>query len=307
MQLFHDRTGRPGPATWELSDYPEGQSDYPVTGVSWYEAAAFAEFAGKSLPTLYHWNRAAGTWQASQIVPASNFAGHGPARVGAYQGISPVGAYDMAGNVKEWCWNSVGEKSYILGGAFNEPTYMFTDADAQPPLERSSTFGFRLIKSTGTVPAAALASVVWPYRDFSKEKPVSDSVFEAFKRMYAYDKGPLDAKVESVDDTNEHWRKEKVSFNAAYNNERVVAYVFLPKNARPPHQTAVYFPGSDAIHERSSTDAWEILAFDFLIRSGRAVVFPIYKSTYERNDALNSDYQNRTTFYRDLVLYLPRI
>jgi eukaryotic-like serine/threonine-protein kinase len=302
MQLFHDRTGRPGPATWELSDYAEGQGDYPVTGVSWYEAAAFAEFAGKSLPTLYHWNRAAGTWQASQIIPASNFAGHGPAHVGAYRGISPVGAYDMAGNVKEWCWNSVGEKKYILGGSWNEPTYMFTDADAQSPLERSPTFGFRLVKSTGTVPPAASGAVAWPYRDLTKEKPIPESVFLAFKRMYAYDKGPLDSKIESVDDTNEHWRKEKVSFNAAYNNERVLAYVFVPKIARPPFQTAVYFPGSNAIHERSSTDTWDS-AFDFLIRSGRAVVFPIYKSTYERGDALNSDYQSRTTFYRDHVLY----
>jgi len=44
-------------------------------------------------------------------------------------------------------------------------------------------------------------------------------------------------------------------------------------------------------------------AFNFLIRSGRAVLFPIYKSTYERGDALDSDYQSRTTFYRDHVLY----
>ena len=38
---FHDRTGRPGPSTWAGGDYPDGQDDYPVSGVSWYEAAAF--------------------------------------------------------------------------------------------------------------------------------------------------------------------------------------------------------------------------------------------------------------------------
>jgi serine/threonine protein kinase len=51
MKEFRDRTGRPGPATWESGDYPEGQGDFPVTGISWFEAAAYAEFVGKSLPT----------------------------------------------------------------------------------------------------------------------------------------------------------------------------------------------------------------------------------------------------------------
>ena len=51
MAEFTDQTGRPGPATWEAGSYPDGQDDYPVTGVSWYEAAAYSEFAGKSLPT----------------------------------------------------------------------------------------------------------------------------------------------------------------------------------------------------------------------------------------------------------------
>ena len=46
MALFRDRTGRPGPSTWELGSFPEGRADYPVAGVSWYEAAAYAEFAG---------------------------------------------------------------------------------------------------------------------------------------------------------------------------------------------------------------------------------------------------------------------
>ena len=60
MALFRDSTGRPGPATWEAGSYPEGEDEFPVTGVSWYEAAAYAAFAGKSLPTIYHWSLVAG-------------------------------------------------------------------------------------------------------------------------------------------------------------------------------------------------------------------------------------------------------
>jgi serine/threonine protein kinase len=50
MLLFTDKTDRPGPAAWEVGDYPDGQDEYPVAGVSWYEAAAYAEFVNKSLP-----------------------------------------------------------------------------------------------------------------------------------------------------------------------------------------------------------------------------------------------------------------
>jgi TolB-like protein len=55
MVEFRDASGRPGPSTWQAGDYPEGQDDYPVSGVSWYEAAAYAEFVGESLPTVQHW------------------------------------------------------------------------------------------------------------------------------------------------------------------------------------------------------------------------------------------------------------
>ena len=97
-----------------------------MAGVSWYEAAAYAEFAGKSLPTFFHWFRAAELGIVSDILLLSNFGGEGPAPVGRHQGIGPFGAYDQAGNVREWAWNAAaGEQRYTLGGAWNDPTYLY--------------------------------------------------------------------------------------------------------------------------------------------------------------------------------------
>ena len=302
IKLFLDRTGRPGPATWESGDFPEGKGDYPVTGVSWYEAAAYAAFVGKSLPTIYHWSRAAGIPSVAAIVPASNFSGKGLATVSSYRGIGPFGTYDMAGNAKEWCLNATGEKRYILGGAWNEPSYMFNDADAQPAFSRAENFGFRLVKYIVEPPAGAAAAVEWPYRDFTKEKPVSDTVFRVFRGFYTYDRSVLNATADPPDDSDDRWRKQKVTFDAAYGGERMSAYIFLPRTGRPPYQTVVVFPGSNVIYARSSRELPAMRYLAFLIKSGRAVIFPIYKSTFERGDALNTDYASRTDFYREHVL-----
>jgi len=308
MALFRDRTGKPGPAIWELSDYPEGQGQLPVTGVSWYEAAAYAAFAGKSLPTVYHWSRAAGTWHfTTYIVPASNFAGVALAPVGSYQGVGPYGTYDMAGNAKEWCWNASGSKRFILGGAFSEPSYMFSNYDAQSPFDRAPTYGFRLAKyiEADEIPKVARDPIPAPERDYSKEMPVAADVFKAFKSLYRYDKAELDARVEAVDDGAERWKMEKVSYAAAYGNERVIAYVFTPRKVAPPFQTVVYFPWAVAIQRRSSEEIQQLSRpslLSFIVKSGRAVIYPVYKSTYERGDALDSAYPAPTAFYRDHVI-----
>src|SRR5205085_7072063 len=141
---------------------------------------------------VYHWDRAAGLSQANfrnigLIISMSNFAGQEPLPCGKSQSMSNSGAFDMAGNVKEWVWNQEKERRYILGGAFNEPTYTFNDPEAQAPIERNPNFGFRLMQPTGRVPEAALAPINVVIRDFTNEKPVSDSVFELYKRMHAYD------------------------------------------------------------------------------------------------------------------------
>ena len=231
MAVFRDRTGRPGPSIWELGEYPSGQDDLPVTGVSWYEAAAYAEFAGKMLPTIYHWTTAASPWASGSMLPASNFGGKAVARVGMYSGVSWSGAYDMAGNVKEWIWNEAGSgKRYIMGGAWDEPLYMFNDADARSPFERSANFGFRCAKYASTGAAAEAANpVTRQARDFNREKPVSDALFRVYKSLYSYDKTPLRATVESAEETDD-WKREKITFAAAYGNERVIAYLFLPNS-----------------------------------------------------------------------------
>ena len=64
------------------------------------------------------------------MLPASNFSGKALLPVGASGGITHGGTADMAGNVKEWCLNAAGAHRYIMGGAWNEPMYMFNDVDA---------------------------------------------------------------------------------------------------------------------------------------------------------------------------------
>lgn len=303
IALFKDKTGRAGPSTWEVGDIPPGQADFPVSGVSWYEAAAYAKFVGKSLPTIFHWGRAATTNAAPFIIPTSNFGGQGPLAANLPRGMSAFGAFDMAGNVREWCYNATGTNRYILGGGWTDPTYAFNDAYSHHPMDRSPINGIRLVKYLQEAPNLKLAQrpLVRAFRDYNAEKPVSDADFRTFVGMYDYDRTPLAAKIESVDSSSSVAVRQRISFDAAYANERVTAYLFLPKAGRPPFQTVVFFPGSNAIHTRSSADI-DLGRLDFFLKSGRAVILPIFKSTYERGDSLKSDYADESIFYRDHVL-----
>jgi cephalosporin-C deacetylase-like acetyl esterase len=138
--------------------------------------------------------------------------------------------------------------------------------------------------------------------DYNSIKPVSDQLFEAYKSLYSYDKTPLNATVETLQQTDD-WREEKITFDAAYGGERVIAYLFLPKKSSPPFQTVVHFTGAAALHERSSENlnSGYLEDFDFIVKSGRAVIFPIYKGTFERWDNFKVGPKN-TSVYRDHVI-----
>ena len=281
---FGDATGRPGPSTWEAGTYAEGEGEYPVGGVSWFEAAAYAEFRGKELPTFHHWFRASGPERVNlfaDIVQFSNFGGKGPVPVGTLGGISPFGTFDMAGNVQEWCSTESRGQRYLLGGGWTDSAMQYLmDNSTQSPWARARVHGFRCARYMAPLPPELRASVPTPQRDYSAEKPATDEAFRVYRTFYAYERGALNATLESVEEARD-WRREKVSFDAAYGNERVPAHLFLPHGAKPPYQTVVFSPSGEAMFLKSSEEL-RTSPFDYILRGGRAVLYPVYQGTYER-------------------------
>ena len=305
MALLVDRTGRPGPAGWEGGDVPRGDEDFPVGGISWYEAAAYARWAGMALPTAYHWSRAADMALGYAIVPGSNLDGKGPRPGSTTVGMSAFGAFDMAGNMREWIENADADgKRYIFGGGWTDPVYSFNDAYAQDPFDRSASNGVRVMQylRDERPPAAATATLVRDFRDYDRERPASNELVSSYRRMFDYDSLPLDVKVESRDTTPADWITERVSFSAAYGGERMSAFLFTPKRGTPPHQVVVHFPGDQNFAVRSMADMASGNAVDFLMRSGRAVLYPVYKGVGDRSDSLTSSIPSMSIEYRDHVI-----
>jgi serine/threonine protein kinase/dienelactone hydrolase len=305
MAQFVDPTRRPGPSTWDAGAYPPGQDNYPVSGVSWYEAGAYAAFAGKSLPTYAHWMRASNLDVVASdyrfLISVSNLQGGHTQPVGMSGAVNTWGLYDVAGNVREWCWNETSGRYSILGGSSAEQVHDGRAADNAAAFDRSAINGFRCVRYTE--PSQAIEKFGGPVRslerpDYHHMKPVSDEVFALYSRLYAYEKQPLNAKVESVDESSDLWRREKIRFAAPYGNEQEVAYLFLPKQGKPPYQCVVYM-GDGGMMRRGSGET--IQPEHFVLRSGRAILYPIFKGTLERYVPASNDpvaRRDRTIMWR---------
>lgn len=124
-----------------------GKENYPIVFVSYYGAEAYARWmsdkTGKqySLPSEEQWEKAAG-WdsdkkhffaygiQTDEIRPyefacSTNIyydsdvpSGYAPIAVGCFDVTSPVGCYDMSGNVREWTSGMIGDKMIMKGGSY---------------------------------------------------------------------------------------------------------------------------------------------------------------------------------------------
>jgi iron(II)-dependent oxidoreductase len=180
---FVDSTGNSGPKYWQNGCYPEGEEKHPVAGVNWYEAAAYARWVGKRLPSDAEWVKAGSwpvrisstsrvqrryPWGDSMDRTRANLWGSGPGwsvPVDQYPGgVSVGGVYQLIGNVWEWttsnyCGGSLPPEEVpqiglklsaalrsIRGGAFD--TYFDNQAACQfqsgeNPMHRRNNIGFR--------------------------------------------------------------------------------------------------------------------------------------------------------------------
>jgi dienelactone hydrolase len=147
--------------------------------------------------------------------------------------------------------------------------------------------------------------------DFNFKKPVSDEVFRIYREQFAYDKDELNSVIEKREKSPEGWIHEVITFDAAYGKERMLAHLFLPDNKEPPFQTVIYFPGAASTWMPSSEgieNFYEFTMFlSFLVRNGRAVMYPVYKGTFERGTPesmalLNIPAQSYTYAYTEITV-----
>lgn len=188
---FVDQTGEAGPRAWRHGRHLAEQGNHPVTGVSWFEATAYARWAGKRLPTDAEWVKATawpicptgerptqrrypwGDAMDRRVANLWNGEPTGTTAVDAFPGGGAVnGVYDLVGNVWEWTassfdeyapqklqWEAAAALKSIRGGAFD--TYFDTQAatdfaSGEDPLSRRPNIGFRCALSPTAL--AALSS-----------------------------------------------------------------------------------------------------------------------------------------------------
>jgi formylglycine-generating enzyme required for sulfatase activity len=161
-EKFVKATGHYPPTTWKDGKVPPGMEDHPVANVSLEDALAYAEWAGKRLPTEEEWEKAARgvdgrvyPWGDEWREGAANIYSASTSPVGSFQeDKSPYGCYDMAGNLSEWTssrWTPTDENRVLKGGNWYDncipyyarPSYRFYDYH---PGYISIGIGFRCAK-----------------------------------------------------------------------------------------------------------------------------------------------------------------
>lgn len=288
---FVDATGQAGPSTWRNGTYPTGEEDIPVTGVSWYEAMAYAKFVGKELPTIYHWSFA--KYGDAQVAGRfSNLATDGLAPRGSFKGIGAFGVYDMIGNASEWVFNEIVDSNQrcIAGAAWGDPIYISFSRTELHPFNRPQKTGFRCVKYIEAVADSTLAPVSLNNQKFNTKTEITEEQFEVLVKVYDYDASKsLAPKLisEDVQPKVPGVRQEIVEVNAAYGGERFEIHMLFPRNGGKVNDAVIWCPGTGAMGRSEfdpSVNTMDAAYVREFVNAGYVAVVPILKGMYQRRD-----------------------
>jgi DNA-binding winged helix-turn-helix (wHTH) protein len=288
MEAFVDTTGVPGPAGWVDGRYPDGGADLPVTGVSWFEASAYAAFRGMQLPSARHWARASlGIDENNhplsiELLKHANIDSSSPRPVTDGNAVSTWGAVNLVGNVREWTTTADGDSRVSVGLGFRGPEWAYALPGMSLPRERAPDQGFRLASYSDE-----FEDVAFPVSGIIPQVPVmTDEQFSALAALYEYRNGTITpdmvTRVSSI--REERWIREKYLIESGTLAEPLPIIVFRPLEASAALQPVIYLPpGSSYTGKFPSDDiTLERFGIDFLVDKGRALVWPIIAGTHER-------------------------
>jgi DNA-binding winged helix-turn-helix (wHTH) protein len=286
-ERFVDSTGHPGPAHWVDGKHPSGGENLPVTGVSWYEAMAYARFRGMKLPTARHWARAAlGINEGRQplapfLLDVARTNSPGPGAVDDDAAMSTWGAVNMIGNVQEWTTTRDGDSRLTLGTSFAGPQWQYAMATSSLPTARLPDQGFRLALYDDVPDPQLMLSGAVPMIP----EPTPDEL-AAYLEEFAYAPGSVSPDaVELVSAVDEHeWIRERYVIVSEALPDSLPVLIFRPREPSEPLQPVIFLPPGDSYQRSFPSDDIDITRYgiDFVVRNGRALVWPIIAGTHER-------------------------
>jgi cephalosporin-C deacetylase-like acetyl esterase len=155
--------------------------------------------------------------------------------------------------------------------------------------DRSAATGFRLMQEMETEKASRKlweAVNLKSQRDVTTIKPVSNEVFQVYRQFLTYSPGELNATMPKVVQTTDDWTKEQVTINTGYRNERIDVYLYIPRRGTGPFQPVIFFPGYGAFQIQRPANSFDpalpAYPLDYIIKTNRVLVHPIYQGTFER-------------------------
>lgn len=298
---FVDKANFPSPKDWYQGTYENGKELYPVSGISWYEAYAYAKFRNMSLPSVAEWFYAFDRNRPERALKNANINSYNytKSRIES-DSENNNGIFDMAGNVREWVSNNIKDENSrgILGGSFVDDTYVPFEFYSQNAWNRSSYNGIRLVKKIEPDNSGEIFYKREKLRNFYENFKTTDKEWDLIESLFMYDKNKVNfEQLETSKVTGQEFYCR--SSNITSPNFTMPVHHLLSDPEIKSKKALIYFPGSNALlRDKITYPTW----MTEMVNSGVDVIFPEYLSTYSRQDGMNTDIGNTTMNYRDHLI-----